>query len=353
MIVTSWKNTALLLAIICFLYTPVMAQEPNDFEQLTLEIATEKREVLPMEPIPITITLSNDTAKGITGHPLIEPGAGFLSIYVAAGDQPFRRFPTADWPLLSFGNETRILEHGFQRSVSGYVFYAHPANLDKERHGQYLFESPGTYRIKAILKDLKGQEQIESNILSIKVKQPTGKDAAAYEFLKNLRNEQDKDVYYGNFLLTSFGRSIIPRTQKVLDKKEEFISQFPNCRYARYIYYSLGDNYCLGVGKGVEHGITLLEKAAGYKDFFLAEEAMLKLIEVLSRQDEPKKAGKYKVIFARRFPKSEEGSDYIEEMYTSPAYWWSFIWPWLLILVCVLVGLFLFRLVPQLKKRQG
>jgi len=338
----------------CLLSTETRPKEIATFADLTLQIATTTGEVLPMEPMQITITLSNSIGKPIAGHSIIDPGSGLLRIYVAKGNQSFEEFRSSDW---AFSDIIRVpdevLNAGFSSTVSGYLFYAHPANPDKERQGQYLFESPGIYRIKAILKDLKGQEQIQSNILSIKVKQPTGEDAAAYEYLKNLRNEQDKDVYYGNFLLTSYGRSIIPRTQKVLDKKEEFISQFPNSRYARYIYYSLGDNYLLGVGKGVEHGIKLLEKAASYKDFFLAEEAMLKLIEVLSKQGETKKVGKYKVIFARRFPKSEEGSDYIEEMYTSPAYWWSFIWPWLLILVCVSVGLFLFRLVPQLKKRRG
>jgi len=337
MITKSQKRTALLLLITSFFCKGIIAQETVNFEELSLEITTSVRQVLPMEPMPITITLSNNTDTSITGYSDINPGVGCLKIYVAKADKPFEQFHSSDWLSITGIRGENVLKPGFRTSVSGYLFYAHPANLDKGQKGQYLFESPGVYHIKTTFEDLDGEKKIESNILTIEAKELTGEDAAAYEFLKNLKEKQDKDVYYGNFLLTGFGRSITAKAQKVLDKKEEFISRFPNSRYAQYVYYSLGDNYRLGVGKGVKRGIELLEKAASYEDFFLAKDSLLKLIETLEKQNESSKAWEYKKIFARRFPDSDEGRDYVEQAYMATSQHRRFVWPLLLVSVTVIV----------------
>lgn len=346
---SSLKCVIVVFSLICILFALLKAQELSDFEQLTLEITTNVQEVLPIEPMPITITLSNNTEKPITGHNQIDPGTGFLKIYVAKADKPFEHFHSSDRPSLTGIRGDDVLKPGYRTSFSGYFFYAHPANLDKEKNGQYLFEEPGIYRIKATFEDMEGESKIESNVLTVEAKQPTGQDAAAYEFLKNLREEQDEDVYYGNFLLTTFGRNITPRKQKVLDKKEEFLSRFPKSRYARYVYYSLGENYRLDVGKGVGRGIKLLEKAAGYEDFFLAKDVLLKLIETLEEQGQSSNAWKYKNIFAKRFPDNAEGSDYVEQVYMAAAERRRSTWP--LILVGVVAGIGILYLVFLLKKK--
>jgi len=326
------------------------AQELSDFEQLTLEITTNVQEVLPIEPMPITITLSNNTEKPITGHNQIDPGTGFLKIYVAKADKPFEQFHSSDRPSLTGIRGDDVLKPGYRTSFSGYFFYAHPANVDKEKHGQYLFEEPGIYRIKATFEDMEGESKIESNVMTVEAKQPTGQDAAAYEFLKNLREEQDEDVYYGNFLLTTFGRNITPRKQKVLDKKEEFLSRFPKSRYSRYLCYSLGLIYRIQEKeKNFRRGIKLMEKAAGYEDFFLAKDVLLKLIETLEEQGQSSKALKYKKIFAKRFPDSLEGRDHVEEVYMAAAERRRSTWP--LILVGVVAGIGILYLVFLLKKK--
>jgi len=308
------RTSISIFVILAFVFCPLgMCQQSGSFKELTLKITTTVQEVLPMEPMPITITLSNDTETPITGHIQIDPGYGILKIYVAKADKLFEQFHSADRPTLTGIRGENVLKPGFRTSVSVYLFYAHPPNLDKDKKGQYLFESPGVYYVKAIFEDLEGEKKIESNMLTIEVKRPSGEDTAAYEFLRNLKEKQEKDIYYRDFLLTTFGHSISPRDQKVLDKKEEFLSQFPNSRYARYVYYSLGDNYRLGVGKGVKQGIALLEKAASYEDFFLAKDVFLKLIKTLSDQGETDKAWEYKKIFARRFPDADEGRDYLEQ----------------------------------------
>ena len=198
--------------------------------------------------------------------------------------------------------------------MSGYFFYANPQNLSKDNRGQYLFESPGVYRIKVTFEDFDGK-LIESNVVTIEAKEPKGEDAEAYKYLKNLQDNESKKVYYGNFLLLSYEHP------EVFEKQEEFISKFQGSKYARLLYYAIGLRFTSQEylqskenQKTVQCGIEYLEKAANYKDFFLAKDSILHLIETLSKLGEVDKAKKYKEIFAKQFPNSIEGRDYIEEV---------------------------------------
>jgi len=355
MLATNSKCRVKLVFVVSVLSVVITAQgeEMGDFQELTLEISTGKRKVLPLEAIEISIALSNDTDKPIKGEPVINPGAGLLKIYIAGRNQPFEEFRSTGWPLVSVFSKPIVMHPGFRRSVSGYLYYEHPANPDKELHGRYIIEAPGIYRIMAKLKEVRSEGRIESNVLTIEAKKPKGQDAAAYEYLRSLRDIKDKDVYYGSFLMRSFGRGVRHvREQKVLDRKEEFLLRFAKSRYARYVRYSLGRTYRREKEEEqYQRGIKLLEKAASYKDFFLAKEALLVLIRDAIKRGETDRAKKYKVMFARRYPNAEEGRDYVEEMYRAPAYWWSFVWPWPLILIGVVAGVFFFVLVPLLKKK--
>jgi len=307
------------MGIVCMLLRSLCgvleAQESHGFEDLTLEISTTMEEVLPMEPMPISITLSNETASAIKGHTQVDPGIGLTKTYAAKGDGPFVEFKSSDWLLITGIGAEEVIKPGFHESVSGYLFYARPDPIGKGTRGQYLFESPGTYRLKATFTDLSGEATIESNVLTIRVKEPTGPNAAAYEFLRSLSQDKTPNLPYGDFLLRTFGRSITSESQKVLDRKEEFVSRFPDSEYAKYVYYSLGDDYRLGVGKGVERGIDYLKKAASYERFFLAYQAMTKLIDTLAEQNRTQEAEDYKKLLASRYPDSGRGRDYREEAY--------------------------------------
>jgi len=350
MVLNAWRCTRILVLGAIVFCQAAMCRQTGNFEQLTLEITTSAQEVLPMEPMTITITLSNNTQRPITGHALIDPGYGILKVYVAQADKPFEQFHSSDRPTLTGIRGDDLLKPGFFTTFSGYLFYAHPANLDKEKRGQYLFESPGIYRIKATFDDINGESRIESNVLTVEAKQPSGEDAAAYRFLKELQDGQDKSVYYGNFLLRDLGGVMNVRDQKVLARQKEFVSRFPKSRYSRYLCYSLGLTYCRQKEeKDVRKGIDLLNKAAGYDDFFLAKEALLKLIETLEEQRKSDQAWKYKKVFARRFPDSEEGRDYVEEVYVASVEGRRLLWP--LIPVVVAAGVFFFGLLPRLRRK--
>lgn len=273
----------------------------DGFEQLTLKIATGAKGALPLEPIPITITLLNATKKTVKARTSIKPNVGYLRIYVATGDQPFEEFRSADYPWSSVVLGERVLEPGSRHSRNYFLYYGNAANPSKER-GRYLLRAPGVYRIKVELKDGHSKKQIESNVIKVEATKPIGDDAAAYDFLKSLEKTKDKDstgriVSYRRFLL-----SVFPSQRKVLEKQEEFISKFPNSRYSRYVCHSLGYTYRLG--KNAKRGMQLLEKAGSYDDFFLAPRSLGLLVEACLKNGQLDKARKHLATMRKRFPGS-------------------------------------------------
>ena len=307
--IKKWLFLSIVFALLFIFTVFLQAQEFGDIEELTLEIATETKEIIPMEPLPYAITLSNNTGKPIKCHTQIDPGFGMLKVYIAENRQSFEQFRSSDHVLIAGMREEVVLEPGFHKSVSGYFFYAHPRNLDKENRGQYLFEIPGDYRIKATFEDFDGRT-IESNILPIKVKEPNERDVAAYQFIKDMQDDKNKEVYYGNFLLLNSASE----KSEIQNKQEEFIKKFPDSEYSHFLYYSIGTRCISEKGKETKRGIDYLEKAANYKDFLFAEDSILKLIKTFTETGQTDKAREYKEMLAKRFPNSSEGRQYIEEL---------------------------------------
>ena len=104
--------------------------------------------------------------------------------------------------------------------------------------------------------------------------------------------------------MTTVGRYPTRRGQKVLEKQEEFISRFPESRYSRYLYVSLGLTYRKLGGPYLQRGISLLEKAANYEDFIYAPTALGSLVTTRLRQGELEKAKEYLAILKSKFPDS-------------------------------------------------
>ena len=154
--IRKWLFISIVFALFIIFSELIKAQEFGNFEQLTLKISTEIKEILPMEPLPYIITLSNNTKKTIKGNNDINPGTGFTKIYVATDTNPFELFRSSDQPSLTGIVGKSDLISGYSISFNGYLFCAHPENLDKENRGQYLFESPGDYRIKVTFEDFDG-----------------------------------------------------------------------------------------------------------------------------------------------------------------------------------------------------
>ena len=174
-----------------------------------------------------------------------------------------------------------------------------PHRLDPNSFSkQHLLPEPGGYQIKAVLKSLDNQGKIESNILTVRVLQPTGENALAYEYMRNIRKPY--------FLMRIFGGGRRGKTRQFISAQEDFLRQFPTSKYARYVNYSLGHTYTIKRGDFLNSGMKMLEQAADCEDFFLANKALSWLITISLKNDNVDKAQYYHNILKTRFPNSSE-----------------------------------------------
>ncbi len=276
------------------------AEGSGDFARLTLHIAPLSKNPLPVEPVPVTITLSNNTGKPVRGHACIAPNTGFMKLHVAAPKGPFEEFMAGGWPVAGIEEPAEhALKPGRIDSVDAYLYY-------DAGKGRYVFPASGNYRIKATLRALDGKTQIESNIITVQVKDPVKEDAAAYQFLKELEHKPVEGASYAGFLMLTFGRNPTAPDRKVLHKQEDFLSKFPESRYARYVAFSLGRSYCAPGSNKLARGMLSLERAGDYEDFFLAPKALSVLVETCVKQRYFQKARRHLATLKAKFPNSKE-----------------------------------------------
>ena len=287
-----------------------MASASNDFSQLTFQISTQSPTAFPMEPIPVTISLSNNTDSSIWACPAIRPdpanttpNTGICEIFVRSEDSEFEFFPTADWICISNEKKSVELVPGFKRQVTGFLYFAQPTlphSFDPNNFSkQHLLPAPGNYQIKAVLNSRdRPPGRIESNILTIKVLQPEGVNGLAYEYMKSVRKPY--------FLMRIFGQVGRGKKAYFVSAQEDFLERFPDSKYARYVKYSLGLTYTLEKGDYLTPGIKMLEQAADDEGFFLAKDALMRLVKISLQSDTVDKAQGYHNILKTRFPDSLE-----------------------------------------------
>jgi hypothetical protein len=281
--------------------------EANSLQSLTLKILVDQKEILPLEPVQVTLSLANETDTAILARTIFSHSVGGpLQVFIAAGDGPFQTFDPSDWPIVDYLTNPKgtTFAPGWKDTVSAVLYDTRSGDPDKtDQPWRFVLPNPGTWRVKATLKDLDGKQQIESNIVTFKAVEPVGEDAQAYAFLKGLQNRKDKDergrhVSYSGFLTSSY----LPHVETL---QEEFLAKFPNSRYARYLYYTLGRKYSTGQGKGgIQRGLEYLEKAGGYKDFFQAPEALGHLVKACAKQKDIEQAKRHLATLQKEYPDS-------------------------------------------------
>ncbi len=233
----------------------------------TLRIETTDPNTLPMEPLSLSISLSNDSDHSIFGYGIITPGSGYILFAVSREDEPFRMVSDGD-VYANVSVEPAEFAPGYRVEAQTFLYFGRRAKSDPL--SQYAFPIPGTYKVKGMKFDIKNQMMIESNVLSVSIRQPTGVDMAAYDYLRRHTSSR--------LLRQTVGYSRGKTQWSVIRKQEEFIKKFPGSRYARYVHDSLGRTYLNGLKHEYDLGITHLEKAASVKDYFLADRALARLV---------------------------------------------------------------------------
>jgi hypothetical protein len=184
----------------------------NDSDSLTFEVNLNKREYLPFEPIKVHFKVSNKSGVELdvpppdilrnTGLAVIDPAGEkkVLSVSVSSGGGAnFPGAPLTIRPFEVFEAETILpLDPG-------------------------IFEKTGAYRLQFSLNG------IESNAVKIAVRQPSGVDKDAFEFLK----QHGKDPNFGSVFLERNGA----------DHLEKFVREFSGSVYGDFAGSALGRYY--------------------------------------------------------------------------------------------------------------
>ncbi len=278
------------LGVLTFFQDKAYAQEAVGFEQLTLKIETTDKPIIPMQPVPFNITLLNNSGHAVLGHTAIDPGAGFLEIYLSEDGKQFNHYETADWEHDNVSPTTKELPAGYRRTVRKYIWRCFRPG-DK-RKLKATFPMPGRYYLKATLKTVRGKQKITSNVVTVTVVEPTGLDKSAWDYLRSLD--------YPDFILRT-DYDLRDRDAAVI-KLQEFAARFAGSKYATLANYSLGRN--LRAAGQLDEASRALVNAATDKTFLLRDEVLYILVSTCVKQENLEKASRYLATLKRDHPAS-------------------------------------------------
>jgi len=201
-------------------------------EGIRCVMAVAQQTILPYESIGVLIRLRNETAglKRVVAAWRVSLGIGEIT---AEGVRWYGYDPDAE-PIPGPPEPTAIeLGPGESRTWIAHLDYHHP--------GRHVFEHPGRYKIKGALGyQIKGRENgyFESEAIEIRVREPQGADAQAYEFLR--RTELHK-------FLSERTVHKYPYDHHVMESLEAFVMAFERSRYSELAQLGLALMWMHGV----------------------------------------------------------------------------------------------------------
>lgn len=246
-------SAALLAAVFAFnVFTTVASKgappQASSFSDLTLKISTPKEDFLQLEPIPVTLELSNETGHAVVGHTALDFSLNHVKLFVRRNGGRAR--------------EVKELSHSRERVIVS------PRELAPgERHESRqmltlnmdeIFPEPGAYEIQAVLYDAAWRDEVKSNVAAVKIIRPEGKDRSAFEFIRSRPSSP--------FFFSALEISGDSEAAKTL---EEFEAGFGASTYGKYASFKLGEFYFhrKEYAKAKAHFDRLADK----KDFTLAD----------------------------------------------------------------------------------
>jgi len=232
----------------------------SNFSDLTLRISTLKGDFLQLEPVPITLELSNETDHPIVGHTAIDFSLHHIKLFVRQSGGRLK--------------EVKELSPSKER-----VRVSKKEIVPGERHKSKqiltldlgtIFPVPEVYEIQAVLYDAAWRDKVKSNVTTIKVISPEGGNKEAFEFIKN----HPTAPYF-------FSVPEITGNAEMLKTLEDFEASFSESTYGGYASFQLGKFYFFR-GEYAKAG-EKLEKVAKKKDFAFADTAEEYLAKVKAK----------------------------------------------------------------------
>jgi hypothetical protein len=211
---TSPLLLALSLALVlCVSASAIKAPQQtwSGFKDLTLEVAVPKEKYVQLQPIPLTLTLSNMTKDVLNGHSALDFGSGYVQVWVKPSN--------ADWRTIDDLTVERKLVIVKPREIKPdeRITTNQVLRLGLERS----FPEPGVYQIKVRLHNNDHTQMIESRPVAVRIDRPEGADLEAYNFIhananvdlfftgkqlgRNKRDEQSLETFVAVYGETSYG----------------------------------------------------------------------------------------------------------------------------------------------------
>lgn len=215
----------------------------GSFSNLILRVALAKQDFLPFEPIPLTLSLSNETSVPVIGHSQLRFDRNHIKLLVTNENGETKEVSDLS-PIrckCEKSKDTQILPG--QRFQERGVFYNFPK----------AFLTAGTYQLQAVFQDAKQQNEIKSEPVTIRITEPTGAEVEAYNFLKD---KMEKN----GFLFSGMAR------EEIFD---DLATRFNGTLYSDYGAFIISGKY-LAAGD-YEKAESLLRRAAQRENFAFKE----------------------------------------------------------------------------------
>jgi hypothetical protein len=242
-------------------------------------IAVSRESLLPYEPVSVMLLLRNETTED---NRVVAAWRSFLSIgsttpagvkwrsYVA-DNEPDVRPPLPSARNFAPGETQKLLAH---------IDYEAPG-------GEHVFARPGVYLLKGTASD---DGRFVSDDLEITVRQPTGLDARAYEFLRTSPIHR----FFGEYTVHKYEYD-----HKTVQAVEKFIADFDGSEYSHLARMGLAFMWLRGVegrrGRQQDQAkaVELLTQVADQAEDLLASEAEYHLGSILARRGDSVQANRH------------------------------------------------------------
>jgi len=232
-------------------------QSTLPFTALTLNVTTSKQSFVMLEPIPLTLRVSNDTKFPVYGHAALDFESERVRLYVRPQGQQEGYWATQ----LSIETGYTIVDlEPFAPGETHQRTNVLMVSLDR------LFPQPGRYELTVALLATVGVD-IKSDPIEIVIRPPRGRDADAMRFIQSTRK--------AGYFLAGGSLFVEPESEEQL---QTLADEFADTLYATYADYALGAFY---QQKGMPaQAAARLQRVVARPDSPMAAQAVARLQEL-------------------------------------------------------------------------
>lgn len=237
--------------------------DPQGFKLLTLQIAADRREYIVGEPMVLSVSVINETARTVeifnTLQLDVKNTGGHLSIFIARVGESYKAYQ-GPWPVIDAVYAKVKLSPGFALReditllyTGGYSdlksdfkhlneLYAEPLRREAQekrfRRG-FAFSEAGTYRIKAWFHGHGSKAEIESEPIEVQVSEPQNPDDVA------IWNVLKTDPAFAYFMQTGGSGEVhtSAKTKQIVKALESLVESYPASGYGEHIRSGLSKHY--------------------------------------------------------------------------------------------------------------